>query len=142
MIEWTGKETHMVPPPLSIGLTFCHSIIIEEGTRNLTLIGSFFDFYADDFPFTPDPFYVVTSLVGGHGEGELELTITRLETDQEVFSVHRRLSFPDRLTAVRVVFRSRDCVFSDAGAYVMTLLMDGEWVTQRRFEVSYKESSV
>ena len=78
---------------------------------------------------------MVSSLVGGHGEGELGLTVTRLETDQEVFAIHRRLSFSDRLTAVRVRFRLRNCVFPDAGAYVMTLLMDGEWVTQRRFEV-------
>ena len=132
----------MIPQPLSIGLTLCHSVIIEEGTRNLTLVGTFLGFSATDFPCTPAPFYVLSSLNGGHGEGELGLTVTRLETDQEVFAIHRRLSFPDRLTAVRVRFRLRNCVFPDAGAYVMTLLMDGEWVTQRRFQVSYRESSV
>ena len=31
----------MVPTPLSIALTLCHSIIIEEGTRDLTIVGSF-----------------------------------------------------------------------------------------------------
>ena len=87
----------MVPTPLSIGLTFCHSIIIEEGTRNLTLVGTFFGFRAVEFPFTPAPFQVIASLVGGHGEGELELAVTQLETDEELFAIHRRLSFPDRL---------------------------------------------
>ena len=126
----------MIPPPLSIGLTLCHSVIIEEGTRNQTLVGTFYGFSATDFPCTPAPFYVVFSLVGGHGEGELGLTVTRLDNDKEVFAIHRRISFSDRLTAVRVTFRLRNCVFPDAGAYVMTLLIDGEWVTQRRFEVT------
>ena len=125
----------MIPPPLSIGLTFCHSIIIEEGTRNQTLVGTFYGFRAANFPCTPPPFYVVSSLVGGHGEGELGLTVTHLDTDEELFAIHRRISFPDRLTAVRATFRLRNCVFPDAGAYVMTLLIDGEWVTQRRFKV-------
>ena len=71
----------------------------------------------------------------------MDLTVTRLETDEEVFALHRRLSFSDRLTEVRVSFRLMNCVFPNAGAYVMTLLMDGEWVAQRRFQVSYRESS-
>src|SRR4051794_1231891 len=99
----------MIPTPLSIGLTLCNSIIIEEGTRNLTLVGSFQGFRADEFPFTPSPFYAVTALVGGHGEGELELAVTHLESDDELFAIHRRLSFPDRLIPVRVSYRLRNC---------------------------------
>ena len=131
----------MIPVPLSIGLTLCQSIIIEEGTRNLTLVGTFVNFRSADFPFGPAPFCVVSTLVGGHGEGELELAVTRLETDREVFALHRRLSFQDRLMEVKVVFRLVNCEFPEPGAYLMTLLMDGEWVAQRRFQVSYWESS-
>ena len=132
----------MVPTPLSIGLTLCHSTIIEEGTKNLTLVGSFLGFRSANFPFTPAPFSVVSLLVGGHGEGEVDLAVTRLETDEEVFALHRRLSFRDRLTEVQVVFRLGNCELPEPGAYLMTLLMDGEWVAQRRFQVSYRESSV
>ena len=69
MIEWTGKETHMIPQPLSIGLTLCHSIIIEEGTRNLTLVGSFFGFRAIDFPFAPPRFAWSLRWSGVMGKG-------------------------------------------------------------------------
>jgi hypothetical protein len=132
----------MIPPPLSIGLTLCNSTIIEEGTRKLTLVGTFHNFLTSSFPFTPPPFHVVAVLIGGHGEGDLGLTLTRLETDSEVFAIHRRISFADRLKAVRVMLRLRNCVFADAGAYVMTILVDGEWVAQQRFEVYHEESSV
>ena len=70
------------------------------------------------------------------------LTITRLEIDQEVFALQRRLSFRDRLTDVQVVIRLGNCEFPEPGAYLLTLLMDGEWVAQRRFEVSYEEFSL
>ena len=131
----------MVPTPLSIGLTLCNSLIIEEGTRNLTHVGTFSGFRAADFPFRPAPSYVISTLIGGHGEGELGLTVTHLETDDELFALHRRLSFPDRLMQVIAVFRLGNCEFPEPGAYLMTLLMDGEWVAQRRFRVSFRESS-
>ncbi len=130
----------MVPTPLSIGLTLCQSIIIEEGTRNLTLVGSFYDFEASEFPFTPAPFRAIASLVGGNGEGELVLTITQLRTDDEVFAIHRRISFVDRFDEVCVMSRLTNCEFPEPGAYMMTLLVDGEWVAQRRFEVSSEET--
>ena len=131
----------MVSTPLSIGLTLCNSLIIEEGTRNLTHVGTFAGFRAADFPFRPAPFYVLSTLIGGHGEGELGLTVTHLETDDELFALHRRLSFPDWLMEVIAVFRLGNCEFPEPGAYLMTLLMDGEWVAQRRFRVSFRESS-
>lgn len=116
----------MFPTPLSIGLTICRSVIIEEGTRDLTIVGSFFGFLGTEFPFTPAPFRVISSLVGGHGEGELVLTITQLRTDDELFAIHRGISFVDRFTEVCVMFRFSNCEFPEPGAYMMTLLMDGE----------------
>ena len=100
------------------------------------MVGTFLGFRSADFPFNLAPFYVVSSLVGGQGEGELGLSVTQMETDDELFALHRRLSFRDRLTDVQVVFRLGNCEFPEPGAYLMTLLMDGEWVAQRRFQVS------
>ena len=136
-----GEKTQVVPTPLSIGLTLCNSLIIEEGTRNLTYVGTFSGFRAADFPFTPAPFYVVSTLIGGHGEGELTLTVTHQATDDELFALRRRLSFPDRLMEVKAVVRLGNCEFPEPGAYLMTLLKDGEWVAQRRFQVAYRESA-
>jgi hypothetical protein len=132
----------MIPPPLSVGLTLCHYVMVEERTRNVSLIGGFSRFRGREFPFTPSPFYVYTSLTGGHETGELELTVTSLQTDEEVFALRRPLTFPDRLTKVSVLFRLNDCEFPAEGFYLMTLSMDGEWVAQLRFEVSQGENSV
>ena len=132
----------MIPPPLTVGLTLCHYVMVEERTKNVSLIGGFSKFRGRAFPFAPAPFCVYTSLIGGHDTGELELTVTSLETDEEVFALRRPLTFLDRLTPVRVLFRLNDCEFPVAGFYLMTLLMDGEWVAQLRFEVSQGESSL
>jgi hypothetical protein len=132
----------MIPPPLTVGLTLCHYVMVEEGTKNVSLIGGFSKFRARKFPFTPSPFCVYTSLTGGHDTGELELAVTNLQTDEEVFALRRPLTFPDRLTKVSVLFRLNNCRFPAEGFYLMTLLMDGEWVAQLRFQVSPGESGV
>ena len=126
----------MVPAPMSVGLTLCHYAAIEEGTRNITLAGSFISLRTGKFPFRAAPFSVFASLVGGQGEGTLELVVTRLQTDQELFSVPRRVVFRDRFTEFRVLFRVKNCGFPAAGEYLFTLLVDGEWMAQRRLLVS------
>jgi hypothetical protein len=129
----------MVPAPMAVGRTVCHYAAIEEGTRNVTLAGSFFELRASSFPFTAAPFCVFAPLIGAQGEGNVELVMTRLQTDQELFSVHRLLGFRDRLREIAVLFRLKNCVFPAAGVYLFTILVDGEWMAQPRLHVLKKE---
>jgi hypothetical protein len=130
----------MLPAPMAIGLTLCHYAAVEEGTRDVTLAGCFLTLRARAFPFRSAPFWVFASLVGGQGEGTVELAITRLETEEELFRVQRRFVFQDRLSELRILFRLSNCVFPAAGAYFFTLLFDGEWMAQRRIRVLDKEA--
>ena len=45
----------MIPPPMTVGLTLCHYVMVEEGTKNVSLIGGFSKFRGRAFPFTPSP---------------------------------------------------------------------------------------
>ncbi len=42
----------MTPTPVAIGLTLCERVIVEEGTRNLTLVSTFISLQGEEFPFT------------------------------------------------------------------------------------------
>lgn len=131
----------MVPAPMAVGLTVCHYVAFEEGTRNVTIAGSFLGFRGTNFPFTPSPFCVFAPLIGGQGRGVIELSVTRLQTDTEVFTLQRPIHFPDRFTEVRALFRLANFVFPAPGVYLFTLLVDGEWVAQRRIMVTQMEES-
>src|SRR5260370_20272366 len=132
----------MVPTPIGLGLALCDRVMIEEGTRQLSLIGTFHRFHEPAFPFVPPPFYVYATLTGTEGDATVELTVTSLETEDAVYSFGRPVRFPDRFSEVRVRLRLTSIEFLEAGTYLFTLLVDGESIAHRRVRVySTKDES-
>jgi hypothetical protein len=129
----------MIPPPSAIGLTLCDYVILEEGTRKISLVGSFTGLQVLGFPSVPQRFSVFAVLTDGMGDGTIELAVTQLETDQEIYSVRRSVHFPDRFMEVRVLFRVGQCSFPVPGTYLFTLLVDGDWIAHRRLRVYSSE---
>lgn len=129
----------MNPPPIALGLTLCEKVIVEERTRNLTLVSTFRTLIVDDFPSPPQRLAFAAVLKDGHGDGTVDLVIRQLETDEETYSMRGQLRFPSRLDEVRAVFHIRDCSFPAPGQYEAILLVDGEWITRRLFTVRGRE---
>jgi hypothetical protein len=130
----------MVPSPLALALTLCDQVIVEEGTRKVSVIGSFRELHSRSCPFTPAPFSVLAVLTGTQGEEDLTLTVTALETDEEIYSFRRRIRLPDRFAEGRAAIRLVDCTFPAPGLYSFTLLVDGDWIAQRRLQVRQLET--
>jgi hypothetical protein len=129
----------MNPPPITLGLTLCEKVITEERTRNLTLVSTFRTLFVDDFPTLPQRLAFATVLTAGQGDATIDLAITHLATDEEIYSIRRQLRFPNRLEEVRVAFHIRDCSFPAPGHYEATLFVDGDPVARRKFLVRDRE---
>jgi hypothetical protein len=97
-------------------------------------------FRARTFPFNPSPFFVFAILTNGMGDGTIELLVTRLDTDEEIYTLSRPVHFADRFIDLRLLFRITDCHFPVPGSYQFTLLVDGQWVAQRRVQVLSTEA--
>jgi hypothetical protein len=125
----------MVPTPVALGLVLCDAVIVEEKTKKVSLIGTFTRIKATDFPATPLPFSVFAVLTDGHGDATIRLSVLRLETNEEVYAYDGPFHFPGPLAEVNFHLRLHHCEFPAAGAYQFSLLVDGEWVAQRRLRV-------
>ena len=126
----------MIPLPIVRGLVLCEKAIVEDGSKNVSLINTFTKIWVRDFPSTVQPFIAYAALTDGLGEAIMDLVVTRLETDEVIYSYRNRLRFPDRLEEVRALIRVNNCTFPAAGQYEVTLLIDGEWVAQRDLKVA------
>ncbi len=129
----------MDPLPVVRGLTICEKVIVEEGTKNVTLVSTFTKLVVGEFPSPPQRFAVYTVLTEGEGAGTIDLVVTQLETSEKVFEGSLPVRFSDRLTELRILFRVTTCIFPEPGTYQITLLLDGEWLAQRSLRVVERE---
>lgn len=125
----------MFPVPVAVGLTVCEKVIVEEGTRNVSLISTFIRLRAREFPARPQPFCVFATLLDGEGDATVSLEIAHSETGEDVYALEQPVSFPNRLAEVRVLFRVNQCQFPAPGTYQLALFVDGDWVAQRLLSV-------
>jgi hypothetical protein len=129
-----------------LGLIVCEQIIIEERTRNVTLVNCFSRLLVDRFPARPRPFVVYAGLIDGFGELTLDLVLHRLDTYldtyEEVLRRGQRLRFSDRLQEIRFVFRITQFAFPAAGQYQVSLLAEGELIAQNRIQIMLREAQL
>jgi len=121
--------------PVVVGLLLCESLIVEEGTHNVTLVNCFTTRKAEQFPSEPHRFTAFAVLTNGLGEVTIDVTIEHLEDYGEVYRQSRRLRFTDPLQEVRFILRITQCSFPTAGAYEINLSADGESLAAHRFQV-------
>jgi hypothetical protein len=67
----------MVPPPIALGLTLCDYVIVEEGTKKVSLIGTFTGIAVDHFPAVPQPFSVFSALIDGLGDATMNRRLAK-----------------------------------------------------------------
>ena len=130
----------MAPPPKAVGLTLCDRVILEQGTKDPTLIGIFLNKKVGEFPTGPLPFTVFSELVGGRGTGAIEVIAVRLATREQIYSQRGAVTFPDRPGIIHVQFRVTKLCFPEACAYDFMLFIEGDLIAQRRLVVYQYES--
>jgi len=133
-------QSPMSPLPIVLGLTLCEKAIVEEGTKNITLVSTFTKLVVDEFPSLPQKLVLYGVLTEGLDDGTIELVVRHLETNEEIYTNRLKIHFPDRVAEVRVLFRVNRCSFPLPGEYQLTFLLDGEWLAHRRLAVSEKEA--
>src|ERR1700722_2233626 len=101
----------MTQLPMALGLALCDQVIVEEKTRNVTLVNCFTDRHVEEFPSDPVPFVVFAWLTNGTGETRLQVVIERLDTFEEVHRVTFSARFTNPLQTMRCTVRVRSCSF-------------------------------
>ena len=83
----------MIPQPIVVGLTLCERIIVEEGTKSLSLIDCFVKLQSDTFPTPSRPLCLYAAPQAVAERVLIELTVTHLDTDEVIVSGRRQIRF-------------------------------------------------
>ena len=117
--------------PATLGLLLCEQIIVEEHTRNLTLVNCFTRRTGRSFPTEPIPFIVFALLTNGQGSTPLEVAVYGMDDFEEIYRRGTTVTFNSPVQIVRCVLRVGDCPFPSPGPYQVVLLSGEDILAQR-----------
>jgi hypothetical protein len=112
--------------PTVVGLKLCQHAIVQEGTRNVTLVNCFRNLSFAEFPAQVRAFTICAVLTDGQGEGTLTLNIVSLEDMEDVWTNSWRANFDDPLRELWFLMPVTDCPYPQAGRYQVELTIDGD----------------
>jgi hypothetical protein len=124
----------MIGRPRVVGLVLCERMAINPAPLRLSLEGMFHALTFESWP-APAAFTVYAALQGGHAEGTMELCLTRLETEEDVYRYQRWFAFSDPHLTVQMEIPVRRCVFPGPGRYRFSLRFDGDELSGRLLDV-------
>jgi hypothetical protein len=125
----------MIQQPVAVGLALCEQVIVEETTRNITLVNCFTRLHLRNLPAEATRLAVFAALTDGIGDATISLVVHRLDTMEELYNQEYRVRFSDPLQEVRVLFRLNRLVFPSAVRYQFALMADGELIAHRVAQV-------
>lgn len=119
----------MVKSPEALGLIMCREFKVDPQSHRVSLDGLFTSLRSEVFPTLPMQMTEYSALFDGRGEGEMRLTCTHLEKEEDFFYHSRWCSFPMPGQTVHFPTIVRRMAFPAAGRYAFTLSFDGEPLT-------------
>jgi len=131
----------MIQLPNAVGLKLCQQAIVEETTRNVTLVNCFRRLRVTTFPSPPQQFTVCVHLIDGLGEIEFSLEIHPLSTMHMLDLRKWKANFADPLEDKWVLVNFRNCVFPHPGRYEVALFANGMLTAQCVLEVLGKDQT-
>jgi len=145
IIEWEmdlakNKESEITkttakPMPSVLSINICDSIIRDEFTKKVSLIGLFNTIRASSFPCTHPQLHVYVALTNGHGKYKTEIRFLNLEEGKLVAGMVGPLEFQNPLHVIEVNLCWQQLRFEKAGDYVVEVLCDGSQIGTRKFRV-------
>jgi hypothetical protein len=123
------------PTPSVLSINICDSIIRDEATKKVSLIGLFNTINANVFPCVHPLLHVYVALTNGHGKYNTEIRFSSLEDDKPIAGMVGELDFKSPLQVFELNVCWQQLHFNKAGEYVVQVLCEGEYIGERKFRV-------
>ena len=131
----------MIKLPTVIGLKLCQQAIVEEKTRNVTLVNCLRELSVASFPARIRPLTACIVLSDGMGEGKLSLTIASLGNEDmpEIWTGRWNLTLKNPVKEHWLFLPVENLVLTYPGRYQVALTIDQEPIARTVLEVTHKK---
>jgi hypothetical protein len=130
----TGREQ---PRPLVLAINICDTVIRDELTHKISLIGLFSVIRTVNLPCTHPLLYIYVALTGGHGTRDLEIRLVRTADEQPIISMTGSVTFTSPLQVCELNVAWQNVTFEKAGEYAVEVCCakDPVPIGDRKFNV-------
>ena len=121
--------------PVLLNIILCDSIIREENTHKLTLIGLFNSINARNFPCMHHKFHLYVAFTEIEGQAEGKVMLVQEETNKVFMNMKGQIESPNRLAVVELNFAIENMPLPKAGFYRFEFWVGEYLLGHRRFRV-------
>ena len=119
-----------------MALILCQQVIVEEGTKNVTLVNTFSRLKQKVFPTPPLSMLVYATLTDGLGAVPFSLVLSRLDSLENLKRWSITLHLTNPLLEYRLRWRLSAVQFPEPGRYGFALFADGDEIAQRVLQLT------
>jgi hypothetical protein len=131
----TKKKPNKKPEPIVLSINICDSIIRDEATKKVSLIGLFNIIRAPNFPAFHQTMHVYVALTNGHGKYKTEIRFCDTK-EQAIAGIEGELNFQSPLQVVELNLPPWTGLrLEEEGTYFVEVLCDGKPIGSRKFQV-------
>lgn len=119
-----------------LALLCADRVITEERTKKRSIIGTFNNFFSQNFPVAFPPWFVYLAFTNVDGEHEFTLNIADPENDFTVYSAKAAIATENRSDQIELTIPVVNASFPEPGRYEVRVSFDGRNLGSRYLTVS------
>ena len=123
------------PKPIVLSINICDTIIRDEITKKVSLMGLFTAIKANTFPVTHPLFHVYVALTNGHGEYKTSLRIVSIADGKTILNIDGNLNVANPLQVAELNIGLQGLRFDKAGKYSVQVWCNDGFIGSRDFMV-------
>lgn len=132
------------PTPIVLAVNICDTIIRDETTKKVSLIGLFSVIQASNFPATHPMMHIYAAVTNGHGKYRTSIRFVRMDKSEEklLAEINGELIFASPLQVVEINFCLQGLKFDKPGEHVVKIVCDDSEIGSRKFFVVLKQPKI
>ena len=134
------KESRRMEPVL-LALLCADRVITEERTKKRSIIGTFNNFWAQNFPATFPPWFVYLAFTNVAGEHNIVLNVANPSNNFNLFSANATIKTENPTAQIEFTIPVMNVVFPESGKYEVHISIDGKTFASRLVSVGQVQSA-
>lgn len=118
------KKARRPPGPVVLAINICDSVILDELTKKVSLVGLFSVIRSFTFPCTHPSMHIYIAMTGGQARHKVDVRLVRTRDQQPVMGSVGPVEFSNPLQVVEMNIRWNNVGFAEPGGYSVEVLYD------------------